>query len=199
MLNEAESDQIRAAIRQRYRLVSECPTEQFTYPVGRESALGLGYEPDWLARISPAVIDRFVGVGNPFTLRKPRPRQRVLDLGCGCGLDTFVSGLLVGAEGRSVGVDLTPEMLEWPRGALGSWTLENVEFQEGNIEELPFEEGFFDLVTSNGVLNLVPDKVEAFREICRILKPGGTLAAADLLIEEKIPAAVLQDMDAWST
>ncbi len=199
MLDDAKTDQIRAAILQRYRSVSEIPTGQFPYPVGRESALGLGYQLEWLAAVSPAVVDRFVGVGNPFSVRRPEPGQRVLDVGCGCSLDTFVSGLLVGGDGRSVGVDVTPQMLEWARGALGAWALGNVELKEASVEELPFDDASFDLVTSNGVLNLVPDKADAFAEICRVLRPGGALAAADLLVEETIPAEVLQGKDAWST
>jgi ubiquinone/menaquinone biosynthesis C-methylase UbiE len=96
-------------------------------------------------------------------------------------------------------VDLTPEMLEWPRAALGDWKLGNVEFQEADVEELPFAAGSFDLVISNGVLNLVSGKAAVFREIFRVLAPGGALATADLLVEETIPAEVLQDVDAWST
>lgn len=202
MLNECLSEQrqneLRSAVRERYRAVACQPAGHFTYPIGRESALGLGYRPEWLAAIPSEIVERFVGVGNPFTIRQPSPGDHVLDIGCGCGLDTFVAALQVGACGRSMGLDLTAEMLEWPRKACGEFSLHNVQFQEGSAEKLPFEDALFDLVISNGALNLVPDKDAAFGEICRVLRPGGAFAAADLLVVESIPETVLASEDAWS-
>ncbi len=122
----------------------------------------------------------------------------MLDVGCGCGMDTFVAAGLVGPKGRATGLDLTPEMLEWPRKARAAFNQSNVEFHEGSAEKLPFEDDSFDLVTSNGVLNLVPDKDAAYAEIRRVLRPGGVFAAADLLVVEAIPETVLASEDAWS-
>jgi SAM-dependent methyltransferase len=202
MLNECVSEQrqeeLRSAVRGKYRAVARQPAGHFTYPIGRESALHLGYRPEWLAAISSEIVERFVGVGNPFTIRQPATADRVLDVGCGCGLDTFVAALLVGPTGRSTGLDLTAEMLEWPRKAAAEFSLNNVGFQEDSAEKLPFEDASFDLITSNGVLNLVPDKDGAFAEICRVLRPGGVFAAADLLVVESIPETVLASEDAWS-
>ena len=202
MLNECLSEQrqneLRSAVRDRYRAVARQPAGHFTYPIGRESALGLGYSPEWLAAIPSEVVERFVGVGNPFTVHQPATGDRVLDVGCGCGLDTFVAALLAGPAGRSTGLDLTAEMLEWPRKAATGVSLNNVEFQEGSAEKLPFEDASFDLVISNGVLNLVPDKDAAFAEIRRVLRPGGAFAAADLLVVESIPETVRASEDAWS-
>ena len=202
MLNECLSAQrqneLRSAVRDRYRAVARQPAGHFNYPIGRESALGLGYRPEWLAAISSEIVERFVGVGNPFSIRLPMQGDRVLDVGCGCGLDTFVAALLAGQAGRSTGLDLTAEMLGWPRKATAEMNLNNVEFQEGSAEKLPFEDAAFDLVISNGVLNLVPDKDAAFAEIRRVLRPGGALAAADLLVTESIPEAVLASKDAWT-
>lgn len=195
----ARAAELRQAVRAKYRVVSDRPDGQFPYPVGRESAERLGYDAAWLAAVPDAVVDRFVGVGNPFRVRRPVVGEHVLDLGCGCGLDVYVAAHLVGATGRVVGLDMTAEMLEWARRFAGEWALGNVSFVEGAIEALPFEDGAFDMVISNGVLNLVPDKDAAFREIHRVLRPGGTFAAADLLVTESIPADVLASMDAWST
>ena len=198
-LSIEKRDAILKTVREKYSAVSREPAGKFSYPVGRESALGLGYAPEWLAQLPAEIVDRFVGVGNPFSIRKPRPGERVLDVGCGCGFDSFVASGLVGPEGRVVGLDLSPEMLAFAREALGTRPLPNIEFKDGSVEALPFEDGSFDLVISNGVLNLVPDKNAAFREIHRVLRPGGTLAAADLLVIESIPEEVLADSDAWST
>jgi arsenite methyltransferase len=190
--------EIRAAVQTRYRAVAQNPSGHFSYPVGRESALNLGYAPDWLEAIPSEIVDRFVGVGNPFCIRRPARGERVLDVGCGCGLDTFVAALLVGPQGRAVGLDLTPEMLARPRQAAARAGLSNLEFVEGSAEKLPFTDGSFDMAISNGALNLVPDKDAAFAEICRVLRPGGVLATADLLVRQTIPAEILADMDAWS-
>ncbi|MHC4135856.1 MAG: methyltransferase domain-containing protein [Planctomycetota bacterium] len=193
------ADELRRAVREKYRSVSIQPRGPFPYPVGRESAVGLGYESAWLEAVPADVIERFVGVGNPFRVRRPERGARILDLGCGSGLDVFVAAVLVGAAGRAVGLDLTPEMLAWPRRHVTGWTLGNVEFEEGMIEALPFESGSFDMVISNGALNLVPRKDAAFREIFRVLAPGGAFAVADLLVTSTVPEEVLAGMDAWST
>lgn len=190
---------IEAAVRSKYRDVAEEPEGRFPYPVGRAGALALGYEEAWLDAIPAEVVAAFVGVGDPFRVRRPSRGERVLDAGCGAGFDTFVSSLLVGSTGFAAGTDLCPEMLERPRRALASWEPRNVEFRAASVTSLPYDDASFDVVTSNGVLNLIPDKDAAFREIARVLKPGGTFAAADLLVVEDVPAALLADMDAWST
>lgn len=198
-LSQARAEELQGAVRKKYRTVSREPAGHFPYPVGRESALGLDYEPDWLEAVPGDIVDRFVGVGNPFSIRRPLPGERVLDLGCGCGLDVFVAATLVGARGRAVGVDLTPEMIERAQRLAADWPHGIVEFALCAAEELPFDDGTFDMVISNGVLNLVPDKGAAYAEAYRVLRPGGTFAVADLLVTESIPEEVLSSMDAWST
>jgi arsenite methyltransferase len=193
------AEELRTAVKGRYRAVSRNPRGHFVYPVGRESLARLGYAPEWLDRVPPEVAKRFVGVGNPFSVRLAHKGERVLDVGCGCGLDTFVAASLVGPEGYAVGIDLTREMLDPPRAALTRSTLKHLEFREGSVEALPFEDASFDVVISNGVLNLVPDKDAAYREIARVLRPGGDFVAADLVILETIPEHVLSSKDAWST
>jgi len=193
------SEERRRAVREKYRAVSLGPEGHFTYPVGREGAIGLGYDPEWLEAIAAPVVERFVGIGNPFRIRQPGPGEHVLDLGCGCGMDVFVAAHLVGPQGRAVGLDLTPEMLAWARAWAREASLDAVTFEEGTVEALPFKDHSFDMVISNGVLNLVPDKDAAMAEIERVLKAGGTFAAADLLVIESIPEEVLASLDAWST
>ena len=180
--------------------VAAHPEGQFEYPVGIDSLVRLAYAPEWLSEISPELTARFVGVGNPFHVRLPREGERVLDVGCGCGVDTYVAARLVGRRGRAVGLDASPEMLAWPHHlATGAATECLPEFVEGSAERLPFEDASFDVVISNGVLNLVVDKDQAFSEIRRVLAPGGALAAADLVVREAIPPELLGSMDAWST
>jgi arsenite methyltransferase len=198
-LSSERASDIRRAVQSRYRQVAAQPGGHLPYPIGRESAENLGYDPSWLRALPVEVVDRFVGVGNPFSIRKPGPGERVLDAGCGCGMDSFVAALLVGETGQVSGVDLTIEMLALPRAAVDSFRQQNLEFREASIEALPYEDGSFDLAISNGVLNLIPDKKAAFSELARILKPEGTLVAADLLVIEEIPEEVLASKDAWST
>jgi arsenite methyltransferase len=190
---------IHDAVQGKYREVARQPLGHFSYPIGRESLRGLGYAPEWLAGIPAEVADRFVGVGDPFHLRRPGEGESVLDVGCGCGLDTLVSALLVGARGRAVGLDLTHGMLAVAHTARNRQGLRHLAFVQGAAEALPFRDEAFDQVISNGVLNLVPDKDAAFREIWRILRPGGMLTVADLIVVETIPDEVLYDLDAWST
>jgi SAM-dependent methyltransferase len=185
---EKRAARLRLAVRSKYREIAREPAGHFPYPIGRGSALGLGYEPGWLDAAPGEVVDRFVGVGNPFVVERPAPGEAVLDVGCGCGLDVFVAARW--AE-RAVGLDLTSEMLAVP-GV-------RARFVHGSAEAIPFPDARFDLVISNGALNLVPDKDRAFREIARVLRPGGRLAVADLLVEESVPKDLLEDMDAWST
>lgn len=197
-LTHDQGTRILAAVKGKYKAVADAPEGHFSYLVGRESARDLGYESGWLETLPPQIVDRFVGVGNPFSVRRPEAGDRVLDVGCGSGFDTFVASLLVGPTGRAVGLDLTREMLLWPRKGLGQWPSTNIEFLQGSVQELPFRDESFDLIISNGVLNLVPDKDLGYSEIFRVLKPGGRFAAADLLLVETIPEEKLADMDAWS-
>ncbi len=190
-----EREDILRGVRAKYRSVCSKAVGQFPYPVGRPSAQQLGYRPEWLCRIPSAVIDLFVGIGNPFRVFELQSGRRVLDVGCGCGMDSMVASMLVGPSGAVTGVDLTPEMFRAAQAA--GWA--NLRFVEGNAERLPFSDGEFDVVISNGVLNLIPDKPAAFREIRRVLKAGGVLAAADLVVVESIPDEMLASMDAWST
>jgi SAM-dependent methyltransferase len=190
--------EIRSAVQLKYKKVAINPEGLFVYPVGKESALGLGYDPAWFEIAPPDSIERFVGVGNPFMIRVPKPGDRVLDAGCGCGLDAFIAAYLAD-PGKAIGLDLTSEMLAVAQSSAEIFKNGNVEFHEGSLERLPFENNYFDMAISNGVLNLVPDKRAAFSEIARVLRPGGAFVAADLLMMEEMPSEERASTDAWST
>jgi arsenite methyltransferase len=198
-ISHKRAQAIRSAVKSKYQKVAINPDNCFTYPIGKESALKLGYDSSWFDSVPAAVIARFVGVGNPFGIHAPKPGDRILDAGCGCGFDTYVGASMAGPSGCAVGVDLTPEMLVVARSAAEAFKCGNVEFRECSLEKIPFEDGIFDLVISNGVLNLVPDKPAAFAEIARVLKPKGAFVSADLLVMDKIPSKILASVDAWST
>ena len=190
---------IREAIRRRYASVADRPEGQFAYPVGRSSLEALGYRSDFLERLPAAVVDRFVGVGNPFSMGEAHPGENVLDIGCGCGLDAQVAAFVVGPEGNVRGVDLSEEMLEVAREGKEQTGLTNLEYRLGAAEALPVESGWADLVVTNGVLNLSTCKASAFAEIFRVLKPGGRFQAADLVLDSDLPPDLLENPAAWST
>jgi arsenite methyltransferase len=186
---------MRQSIREKYRKVAISAHELFTYPIGEASALSLGYRPDLVARIPFAIRERFVGVGNPFALGEMRTGESVLDLGCGAGLDVFIAAQFVGPEGRVAGVDLSPEMLAVADAGRIEAGVSQIEFREAAVEALPYPDASFDVAMSNGVLNLIPDKPAALREVCRVLKPGGRLQACDVsLVGDEPPP----DKSPWS-
>ena len=190
-----EAATIQESIAQKYRKVAVSPEGLFKYPTGEQSVKGLGYPPDLLEAIPLAVRERFVGVGNPFALGPICPGEAVLDLGCGAGFDAFIAAQLVGPAGRVVGIDLSPEMLTMAEAGLREAESPQIEFQVAQVEVLPFPDTSFDVALSNGVLNLIPDKAVALREIFRVLRPGGRLQACDIgLVGDRVPP----DKAQWS-
>lgn len=192
-----QPEEILSGILRRYAEVVCHPQGQFPYPIGRESALALGYRPDLLASIDAGVLERFVGVGNPFSLGEPGEGWRVVDVGCGAGLDAQMAGRYVGEAGVVIGVDMSREMLGVARAGLHG-DVQNVKFVEGDATALPVASGWVDLVISNGVLNLAADKSKAFAEIARVLRPGGRLQAVDLILVQPLPPDLSDDAFAWS-
>lgn len=193
-----EPGQIQKALLSRYAEVAERPTGKFSYPVGRDSAAQLDYRRELLDRIPSEVIEHFVGVGNPFSLGEPQAGWNVLDIGCGCGLDSQVAALCVGTTGQVLGVDMSPEMLAVARSGLSTSRLTNVKLIEGRAETLPIESGWADLIISNGVLNLATSKRSAFSEMSRVLKPGGRVQTVDLVLVKDLSEDLRDDHFAWS-
>lgn len=191
-------DRLREEVREKYREVAQDPSAGYHFHTGQAHARRLGY-PHWpLDELPPHACEAFAGVGNPFHWGAPRPGERVVDLGSGAGMDTMLAAHWVGAQGFVIGVDMTPDMLERSRSTARRLGLANVEFREGLIEQLPIEDGWADLVISNGVINLVPDKLGVYREIFRVLRPGGRMAVADICVERPVPESALHDIDLWT-
>ena len=190
-----DTDEIRRGILNKYRQVAVSPTGAFRYPVGEQSALDLGYSTQLIGAVTTRNRERFVGVGNPFALGPIRPGSVVLDLGCGAGVDALVAALVVGPSGRVVGCDLSPDMLAVAREGGETLRLPNIEFIQADIEGLPLAGCSFDVALSNGALNLVSEKPKAFREIFRVLKPGGRLQACDISLVGDTPPP---DKSPWS-
>lgn len=190
--------QLRAEVQTKYREVAEAPTAQYHFHTGRAHALRLGYAPSPLDQLPEAACEAFAGVAHPFHWGTPQPGERVVDLGSGAGMDSFLSALHVGPQGHVIGVDMTPEMLERSTRLAASLSFHHVEFREGVIEELPVEDGWADVVISNGVINLCPDKLGVYREVARVLRPGGRMSIADICVEKPVPEEALRDIDLWT-
>ena len=190
-------DLLKSEIRKTYASVSEEPDQARIFPTGRAWAVDLGY-PEELAGVPETAVASFAGVANPFSLGRLEPGARVLDLGCGAGTDTLVAAQMVGPEGRVTGIDMTPEMLVKARAAAGEMGLENVEFVEGEAERLPFADGSFDVVISNGVIDLIPDKDAVFSELLRVLTLGGRIQIADVTIQRPVSEEGRPDIDLWT-
>jgi len=190
---------IQASIRDKYGQVAAGRAGKFKYPTGQAGLSGLGYHEAWTGRLPPGVLDCFCGVGNPFSLGLPGPGARVLDVGSGCGVDTLVAAILAGPDGRAVGVESTPEMLAKARENATTAGAANAVFLAGSAESLPLGDAQFDLVISNGVYNLVPDKDQALVEAFRVLKPGGRFQVADQMLIGPPPLSASEMMATWFT
>jgi SAM-dependent methyltransferase len=170
---------IKESIHQKYAKVSDGPEGLFKYPTGRAGLEALNYDPEIIQALPEAAVASYCGVGNPFTLEPVHQGESVLDIGCGCGVDTLMAAIMVGPKGKAVGIDLVPEMLVRARENLRKMSFNNVTFQETSSEDLSFPDESFDVVLSNGVFNLIPDKAKALAELLRVLKPQGRLMMAD--------------------
>jgi arsenite methyltransferase len=189
---------LKCEIKKTYAQVSGEPETDFIFPTGRAWALDLGYPPDLLARVPNGAAESFAGVANPFTLGPLGPGERVLDVGSGAGTDSLVASQMVGPQGAVTGVDMTPEMLAKARGAAAEMGAANVEFLESEVETLPFEDERFDVVISNGVIDLIPDKEAVFSEIHRVLVPGGRIQVADVTIQNPVSEEGRRKIDLWT-
>jgi len=189
---------LRQAIQEEYAEVAANPEKGFHFHTGRPLARMLEYADEWLEGLPESSIESFAGTGNPFSLGELRPGERVLDVGCGAGIDSMIAAKKVGPDGRVIGVDMTPSMLEKARQGAKEAGLRNVEFREGYAEALPIEDGWADVVISNGVLNLMPDKSAALDEMSRVLKAGGRLQIGDILVQKAVPESAKRKIDLWT-
>ncbi len=191
-------DTLREQVREKYREVAVAPHSEYHFHTGRPLAGKLGYDAAIVDALPDRAVESFAGVGNPFSLRAIRPGERVVDVGSGAGFDSFVAAALVGRSGGVVGVDMTAEMLEKSRSTATQLDYSRVEFREGFAEALPVEDGWADVVISNGVINLCADKRAVFDEIRRVLRPGGALQFADIANGRPVPPEALRDIDLWT-
>jgi SAM-dependent methyltransferase len=191
-------DVLRGEIQKTYTNVSEHQEQDFIFPTGRYWAEGLGYPEHELARVPEASAQSFAGVANHFGLGAMNEGETVLDLGCGAGTDLLIAAQMVGPGGRAIGIDITPSMVTRARESAAEMGLGNVEVREAPIEKLPLPDESVDVVISNGVIDLVPDKDAVFSEIKRVLRPGGRLQIADIVIHREVSEEAKRDIELWT-
>jgi SAM-dependent methyltransferase len=191
-------DVLRDEIRKTYTDVSTAPEQRFIFPTGRSWARELGYPEPELAGIPEATVESFAGVANHWTLGGIEPGSVVVDLGCGAGTDLLIAAQMTGPTGRVIGVDMTATMLERARQSANEMGLGHVELHESLIEALPLDDASVDVVISNGVIDLVPDKDAVFDEIDRVLRPGGRLQLADVIIHHEVSEDARKRIDLWT-
>jgi ubiquinone/menaquinone biosynthesis C-methylase UbiE len=198
MANSLDVDKLEQAVKSVYEDVAEDPQEEYHFEMGRPLAERLGYQPEHLDRIPAEALESFAGVGYYFDLVDIEDGNEVLDLGSGSGTDVFVAALHAEDAGSVTGLDMTAQQLEKARTLRDDAGMEQVSFEHGYIEDLPFDDGTFDVVVSNGVINLSPDKAQVFEEAYRVLAPGGRLALSDIISEEVMPESIKNDEDLWA-
>jgi arsenite methyltransferase len=191
-------DVLREEIRRTYTDVSTAPEREFIFPTGRAWARELGYPEPELARVPEATVESFAGVANHWVLGRVEPGAVVLDLGCGAGTDLLIAAQMTGRTGRVIGVDMTASMLDRAGESADAMGLENVELHETLIESLPLADASVDVVISNGVIDLVPDKDAVLDEIDRVLRPGGRLQLADVVIHHEVSEDARKRIDLWT-
>jgi SAM-dependent methyltransferase len=191
-------DVLRSEIRKTYTEVSTDQDHEFIFPTGRAWARELDYPEPELSRVPDATVESFAGVANHWLLGRVDPGEVVLDLGCGAGTDLLIAAQMTGPSGRAIGVDMTTAMLERARASAAEMGLENVELHERLIETLPLPDASVDVVISNGVIDLIPNKAAVFDEVDRVLRPGGRLQIADVVIHHEVSEDARKRIDLWT-
>ena len=189
---------LRRSISEKYGAVATNPELGFHFHTGRPLALMLGYAGDQIDKLPASNVESFAGTGNPFLFGNLRPGERVVDVGCGAGLDTLIAAQQVGPSGHVVAVDMTAEMRAKTESGARAMGLANVAVREGFAEALPIEDGSADVIISNGVVNLCPDKRAVFKEMLRVLRPGGRIQIGDILVHKEVPQDAKDDIALWS-
>lgn len=193
-----DGDALRDEVRAKYRAVAETPGAAFHFHTGRHLARRCGYAMDAVDELPEVAVESFAGVANPFALRDLEVGEHVVDIGSGAGFDSFLAAGAVGPTGAVVGVDMTPAMLRKSRHVARDLGIDHVDFCAGYAEELPVDDGWADVVISNGVINLCPDKRAVFEEAFRVLRPGGVLQFADIANGRPVPEAAIREIDLWT-
>ena len=191
-------DVLREEIQKTYTDVATDAAQEFIFPTGRSWAQELGYPEPELSRVPAATVESFAGVANHWTLGHVEPGSVVLDLGCGAGTDLLIAAQMTGPSGHAIGVDMTPSMLERARASAHQMGIDHVELHESLIESLPLSNASVDVVISNGVIDLVPDKYAVLDEIDRVLRPSGRLQLADVVIHHEVSEDARARIDLWT-
>lgn len=189
---------LRTEISKEYSVVATNPERDFHFHTGRRLAGILEYDEELINSVPDSGLESFAGTGNPFAMGKLKEGETVVDVGSGAGFDSLLAAQMVGPEGRVIGVEMTEEMLDKARGAAEAAGLKNVEFIQGLAEKLPVEEGWADVVISNGVINLCMDKLSVFRQLFRALKSGGRLQISDIVVQRAVSESAKQKIDLWT-
>ena len=195
---DVDTATLRTAIKAEYKEVAEHPDKGFHFHTGRRLTNIVGYKDEWFKGVPELAIASFAGTGNPFAMGELAAGERVVDVGSGGGIDSLIAARMVGPTGEVVGIDMTPAMLAKARAAAAESGVSNVEFREAYMEELPVPDGWADVVISNGVLNLTPDKRKAVGEMFRVLRSGGRLQIGDILVNREVPEGAKKQIDLWT-
>ena len=195
---KVDREELRGQIQAKYADVALTPEKGFHFHTGRPLAAMLGYSDADVDALPKATVDSFAGTGNPFSMGRLAEGEVVLDIGCGAGFDTLFAARQVGRAGRVIAVDMTEPMLERTREGAAALGLDNVDARHGYAEELPAEDESIDVVISNGVINLCPDKMAVMQQVYRVLKPGGRFQIADIVVHMEVPQDAKDDIDLWS-
>ena len=194
---EVDSDALRAQVTEKYTEIANEPEKGAHFHTGKSLAMMVGYPEAIIDSLPAGTVESFAGTGNPFSMGELKPGETVLDLGCGAGFDSIIAARQVGASGRVISIDMTPAMLDKARVGASEAGLSNVEFHEAYAESLPVQDKSVDVVISNGVINLCPDKMAVFGEINRVLKPGGRIQLGDMVVHKAVPDDAKADIDLW--
>lgn len=189
---------LRCQISDKYTEVAKTPEKGFHFHTGKPLARMLGYPDDVVASLPAGTVESFAGMGNPFSMGALRPGETVVDIGCGAGFDSIIAARQVGETGLVISIDMTPAMLDKAAAGAREAGIANIEFREGLAEALPLDDASIDVVISNGVINLCPDKVAVMQEVNRVLKPGGRIQIADIVVHKEVPQDAKDDIDLWS-
>lgn len=196
-LGEMSSDEIKRAVKEKYSKVAKEPCALFNFPVGKTFALNVGYPKEILDKLPQSMYESFTGANNPQPFIDLKEGEIVLDLGCGAGLDLYFYARAVGEKSKVYGLDISEDMVNKTRSNMEAVGIKNVEIKRGHSDNLPFEDNFFDVVASNGIYNLSPDKEKVMREVYRVLKPDGRTVFCEVVLKDKLPKNIRKNIEDW--